>query len=107
MVFPLNWAYVDKTTRYMEDANRTRVNTMSSELLSKIYPRCSKRNTNFKARMWFLQRRVSGLKEAIIPLLEDHCEWGLSTMKSLLLHHLYGDLERFGSILILDAGCSL
>lgn len=62
---------MDKATGNIEDLKFTKVNKMYSELLVVLYPRRSKRNTDSKAWMSSLNRRVRNLKERMVRLFED------------------------------------
>lgn len=103
MMLPFIRAYLDRATRYIEDEELTKKNTMYSELLLKFYSRCSKMNTDSKACMSPLKGKLGELKDKIVLLIEDHCEWGLASMKLSILYHLRDDLEKIRSKQFLDA----
>lgn len=88
MVLHFICAYVVTSAEYIEDAKATKVNMMYSGLLLEPYSRSSEMNTYFKAGMFLLKRTVRELKDIMVRLLEDYCEFELVTIKFLLFDHL-------------------
>lgn len=49
----------------------------------------------FISQMSSLKVRVAELKDEMVPVFEDHCEYRLFTMKLCLVNHVCDYLEKF------------
>ena len=102
MFFPFIFGYVDSWLGYAEDAPLTKIHVMYTDLVNRLM---SNNNGNgwSTGELQDLRSAVHLFKEHVWTLFGPHCDRGLNTLKFHLLDHLVDDLERFGTIHVLNA----
>lgn len=98
---------VDKTTGYTEHPGLTKRSNLYFALLHDLYWRTSKDRRALKLWMLSLKTGVPELKKRTAGIFEKQCKSRLYTMKFLLLHQIWEDLEKFWRRMKLTGSCSL
>lgn len=102
MVFPFISAFIDRVTGFENAADMTRVCTLYTEIMtSALYD--FPRNPPDSEIISEFKKKVQYFKVLTIKTFQDFCVSGLFTLKFHLLDHMVEDMERFGSLQVLDA----